>query len=153
VPQGEGTLTACTWVSRKWPSEEFGDRAVVRCFVGRAGDDQALGLSDDELATAVSREVEEATPIGIEPSAIRVVRWDRSMPQYEVGHLDRVARIEAALSGLPGLFVTGSAYRGVGIADCIRQGREAAGRVVTFLESKWRPGGATAQQEEISWTS
>jgi oxygen-dependent protoporphyrinogen oxidase len=155
VPQGEGTLTACTWVSRKWPSEEFGDRAVVRCFVGRAGDDHALGLSDDELATAVAREVEEATPIGIEPSAIRVVRWDRSMPQYEVGHLDRVARIEAALSGVPGLFVTGSAYRGVGIADCIRQGREAAGRVVTFLESKWRPGGAThdAQQEEISWTS
>jgi oxygen-dependent protoporphyrinogen oxidase len=152
VPAGEATMTACTWLSRKWPREEFGDRAVLRCFVGRAEDDRALELPDDELAAVVAGEVESATPLGVEPSARRVVRWDRSMPQYEVGHLERVAGIEAALSEVPGLFVTGSAYRGVGIADCIRQGREAADRVVTFLASR-RPGGATAQREEISWTS
>jgi oxygen-dependent protoporphyrinogen oxidase len=153
VPEGEATLTACTWFSRKWPREEFGDRAVLRGFVGRAGDERALELSDDELTTAVSEEVEATTPLGVEPTAGRVVRWDRSMPQYEVGHLERVARIDAALAEVPGLFVTGSAYMGIGIADCIRQGREAAGRVVTFLSSRRESGGATAHREEVSWTS
>jgi len=151
VPEGEATITACTWVSRKWPREDFGDRAVLRCFAGRAGAEEALELPDEELVSAVAREVEEATPLGVNPTASRVVRWDRSMPQYEVGHLGRVTRIETALGETPGLFLAGSAYRGVGIPDCIRQGEDAAEQVVAFLGSNRVSGGE--QQEAISWKS
>jgi protoporphyrinogen/coproporphyrinogen III oxidase len=153
VPEGARTITACTWVSRKWPREEFGDRAVLRCFVGRAGAEDALDLPDEELISVVAREVEEATPLGGEPVASRVVRWARSMPQYEVGHLDRLARIDEALSDAPGLFLAGSAYRGVGIPDCIRQGREAAQRVIEFLERDRDRGSRGEEREEMSWKS
>jgi oxygen-dependent protoporphyrinogen oxidase len=148
VPEGEATTTACTWISRKWPRREFSDRAVLRCFVGRAGAEEALKLSDRELTATVTREVETATPLGVEPSASRVVRWDRSMPQYEVGHLERVARIEEALAKVPGVFITGSAYRGVGIPDCVRQGREAAAGVVAYLEWKRGPAEESAPRSD-----
>jgi protoporphyrinogen/coproporphyrinogen III oxidase len=144
VPQGDGTITACTWISRKWPADAYGDRAVVRCFVGRSGDERALSLSDEELVERVAAEVDAAVGMGTAPEASRVVRWNRAMPQYEVGHLDRVGRIEEALARTPGLFVTGSAYRGVGIADCIRQARDTAARV--------REHGAAADQEAMTWT-
>lgn len=159
VPAGTAAITACTWISRKWPNPAFEDRAVLRCFVGRAGDEAALELSDQELAAKAVEEVEGVLGIGVPPVASRVFRWNRSMPQYEVGHLERVGRIEAALSDWPGVFVTGSAYRGVGIADCVRQGRETAERVVAYLSgdevsrvSVKRPAGGTPQ-EAISWTS
>jgi len=159
LPAGETTITACTWISRKWPNEAFGDRAVLRSFVGRAGEEAALDLPDDELAAKAADDVEAAVGIGSPPETSLVVRWNRSMPQYQVGHLQRVGRIEAALAKRPGLFVTGSAFRGVGIADCVREGREAARGVVAYLES-----GATdraigesptgdLEQEAISWTS
>lgn len=159
VPSGDRAVTACTWISRKWPSPAFGDRAVLRCFVGRAGDEASLDLPDPELVARVAGEVDSAIGIGSAPAASRVVRWNRSMPQYEVGHLERVGRIEAALAGNPGVLVTGSAFRGVGIADCIHQGRQAADRVMEHVAgsesapvSAERPSAHT-EQEAISWTS
>jgi oxygen-dependent protoporphyrinogen oxidase len=136
-------LTACTWVSSKWPLEEHDGRAVIRCYVGRHGDQAALELPDDELIARITEEVERITPLGARPDAARVVRWPRSMPQYEVGHLDRLARIESALGTSSGVFLAGSAYRGVGIADCVRQGREVAERVRLHLAPA-RPGGSTS---------
>jgi oxygen-dependent protoporphyrinogen oxidase len=133
VPVGPQAVTACTWLSRKWPSEEFGTRAVLRCFVGRAGREVALDLSDDDLALAVRSEIEPVLGLDVPPSETRVVRWTRSMPQYEVGHLDRVDRIERALVTTPGAFITGAAYRGIGLADCVRQARETAERVRAYL--------------------
>jgi protoporphyrinogen/coproporphyrinogen III oxidase len=147
VPVGERTITACTWVSRKWPNDAFGDHAVVRCFVGRAGDERALELSDDELTAKVAAEVEGAVSLGEPPQTARVVRWNRAMPQYEVGHLDRVARIDSALERTPGVVVTGAAYNGVGIADCIRQGAEAATQVRDYLRR------SKDQMEAMTWTS
>ena len=152
VPTGEGTMTACTWVSRKWPRKEFGDRAVLRCFIGRVGAEQALDLCDEDLISVVAREVERMTPIGAEPSASRVVRWDRSMPQYGVGHLERVDRIEASLAAAPGVFVTGSAYRGVGIPDCIKQGREASDRVLHYIYQHERAM-VVEPHQEAAWKS
>jgi oxygen-dependent protoporphyrinogen oxidase len=81
----------------------------------------------------VVRDLEAMSPVGEVPEAAAVVRWSRAMPQYEVGHLDRVAGIERALDRASGLFVTGSAYRGVGVADCVRQAHEAAERVRAHL--------------------
>jgi oxygen-dependent protoporphyrinogen oxidase len=130
-------ITACTWVSRKWPHVAFGDRAVLRAFVGRDGQEAVLDRSDPELVAAVVQDIEAIAPIGAVPEAAAVRRWERGMPQYEVGHLDRVNRADAALAATPGLFITGSAYRGVGIADCVRDADRTAAGVRRHLAG-WR---------------
>jgi oxygen-dependent protoporphyrinogen oxidase len=157
TPIGPATITACTWISRKWPSEELGTRAVIRCFVGRAGSEEALDLPDDRLIEAARAEAEAAAPMQAPPEATAVLRWPRAMPQYEVGHLDRVEEIDRALSATPGIFVAGSAYRGVGIPDCIRQAGEAAERVGEYLRTSGvseRPisGLQGNEREANAWT-
>ena len=131
VPRGAAPMTASTWLSSKWPREDFADRAVIRCYVGAAGDDGVVTAPDRDLVHACERHLEALLPLpaGAERSA--VVRWPRAMPQYDVGHLDRVARIR---SGLPaGIVVTGSAYDGVGIPDCVRAAGDAAAEITAHL--------------------
>ncbi|HXY71802.1 MAG TPA: protoporphyrinogen oxidase [Actinomycetota bacterium] len=154
-----GVITACTWLSRKWPDDSFGDRAVLRCFVGRDGEQDALALEDEALARAVAADVELATPLGTGPSSWSVTRWPDGMPQYDVGHLARVGRIEDALSAdAPGVAAAAAPYRGVGIADCVRQGTEAAEAVVEHLakaapRTEPRPAQAGGRTEEAVWTN
>jgi protoporphyrinogen/coproporphyrinogen III oxidase len=136
VPQGKLAMTACTLVSRKWPDRAFGDRAVVRCFVGGSGAEDILDQPDDAIAEGVARQLSAILPLPTEPAAWRLIRWPRSMPQYEVGHLDRVAAIERALP--TGAFLVGPAYRGPGIADCVRGGNEAAEAVRSHLAGRLR---------------
>jgi len=136
VPRGKLAMTACTLVSRKWPDRAFGDRAVVRCFVGGSGTEDILDQPDDAIAEGVARQLAAILPLPAEPVAWRLVRWPRSMPQYEVGHLDRVAAIQRALP--PGTYLVGPAYRGAGIADCVRGGNEAAEAVQTHLAGRLR---------------
>jgi oxygen-dependent protoporphyrinogen oxidase len=81
----------------------------------------------------VRAEVEPVLGIDVVPASAEVVRWRRSMPQYEVGHLERVDRFERALAATPGAFGTGAAYRGIGLADCVRQAKETAGRVRAYV--------------------
>ena len=136
VPKGKLAMTACTLVSRKWPDRVFGDRAVIRCFVGGSGAEDILDQPDDAIAEGVARQLAAILPLPAEPAAWRLVRWPRSMPQYEVGHLDRLAGIEQALP--PGTFLVGPAYRGPGIADCVRGGNEAAKAVRAHLAGRLR---------------
>ncbi len=136
VPNGRLAMTACTLVSRKWPDPSFADRAVVRCFVGGSGTEDILEQPDEAIAEGVSRQLAAILPLPAEPSACRVVRWPRSMPQYEVGHLDRVGAIERALP--PGTFLVGPAYRGPGIADCVRGANQAAETVRRRLAGRLR---------------
>jgi oxygen-dependent protoporphyrinogen oxidase len=136
VPKGKLAMTACTLVSRKWPDRVFGDRAVIRCFVGGSGAEDILDQPDDAIAEGVARQLAAILPLPAEPAASRLVRWPRSMPQYEVGHLDRVAVIERTLP--PGTFLVGPAYRGPGIADCVRGGNEAAEAVRAHLADRLR---------------
>jgi protoporphyrinogen/coproporphyrinogen III oxidase len=131
VPKERAPMTAATFLSRKWPDPAFGDRAVVRCFVGAAGTEDVLDAADEDIVEAVSRHLAALLPLPERAGASTVVRWPRSMPQYGVGHLDRVAAIEAALP--PGIFVVGNAYRGVGIADTVRAATEVAERVRTHV--------------------
>jgi oxygen-dependent protoporphyrinogen oxidase len=131
VPSGRAPMTAGTFVSRKWPDPAHADRAVLRCFVGAAGAEDVLDAPDEAIVEAVARHLAAALPLPERPEAWRVVRWPRAMPQYGVGHLERVAAIE---EGLPaGIFVVGNAYRGVGIADTVRGADETAGRVLAHL--------------------
>lgn len=134
VPSGEAPMTAATFLSRKWPDPAFGSRAVVRCFVGAAGSEDVLDAPDGDIVAAVCRHLAAALPLPDRPVASAVVRWPRSMPQYEPGHLERVAAIEAALP--PGIFVVGNAYHGVGVADTVRGADEVAGRVRTHLAGR-----------------
>lgn len=133
VPSGSGRLlNAGTWWSLKWP-QAAGGFDVVRCFVGRAGRHPALGLDDDELARRAAEEVTELLGTSARPQATRVDRWDGGLPQYKVGHGEAMTRIEAELAAFPGLELAGADYRGTGIPDCVRQGTEAARRLIRYL--------------------
>ena len=131
VPRGAAPMTACTWLSSKWPDPSYGDRAVLRCFVGAAGEEDIVDAPDEELIAACARHLTALVPLPDRPEHAAVVRWPAAMPQYLVGHLDRVAEIRA---GLPaGIFVTGQSLDGVGIADCVRAAGTAAEQVATYL--------------------
>jgi oxygen-dependent protoporphyrinogen oxidase len=134
VPRGRLAMTASTLVSRKWPDPAFGSRAVVRCFVGATGVEDIVGEPDEDIVDGVARQLSALMPLPARPEAAAVVRWPAAMPQYEVGHLERVARIERSLP--PGLALAGQAYRGTGISDAVRQGAEAAERVAAFLAER-----------------
>lgn len=139
VPRREGRcITACTWVSSKWAHTARPDQALIRCYLGRDGEEEALGWSDAEVVAAVRRELKELMGITAEPRLARVYRWERAMPQYEVGHRERVAAIEQAVAQQPGLVVAGASYHGVGVPDCIRQGQEAAERALSYIFRKGR---------------
>jgi oxygen-dependent protoporphyrinogen oxidase len=133
VPRGAAPMTAATFLSRKWPEERFGTRAVVRCFVGAVGFEDVLESADVDIVEALSRHLAALLPLPEEPEASAVVRWPRSMPQYEVGHLERVEAIGSALP--PGIFVTGNAYAGVGVADSVRVAGGAAECVRVHLSN------------------
>jgi oxygen-dependent protoporphyrinogen oxidase len=134
VPKVEDTgILAGSWLSSKWAYRAPEDHVLMRTFVGGARDPQALDRSDHEI---VARSLQALTPLlGISqpPLFSRVYRWERANAQHEVGHLARVTAIERCLDGRPGLFLTGSAYRGVGIPDCVADARATARRVASSL--------------------
>ena len=134
VPPMEGaTMTACTWVSAKWPHLAPPDGGqLVRCSVGRSGNVEALSLDDDELIRVASTELAGMMGLREGPRASKVCRWERALPQYRVGHLERVESARGSLP--PTLALAGAAYGGVGIPDCIRQGAEAARQVLAALQ-------------------
>jgi oxygen-dependent protoporphyrinogen oxidase len=132
VPRGKAPMTACTWLSSKWPDPAYGSRAVVRCYVGGVGDEDVLEASDDELVDACARHLSAVLDLPERPESSSVIRWMRAMPQYEVGHVDRVAAIRRALPA--GIFAVGSAYDGIGIPDCVRAAGETAEQVLAHLD-------------------
>jgi oxygen-dependent protoporphyrinogen oxidase len=134
VGLGKLAMTACTLVSRKWPDPAFGERAVIRCFVGGWGAEDLLDQPDQDIVEGVARQLAAMLSLPTRPAAARVVRWPRSMPQYEVGHLELVAAIERSLP--PGIVVAGQAYLGPGIADCVRSANQAAGRIGPYLATE-----------------
>ena len=131
VPRVEGrALLACTFSSVKYPWRAPAGHVLLRCFVGGALDERILELDDASLARRARDELGQALGIKAEPVLTRLFRWPAAMPQYHVGHLARVETIERRLMGLPGLGLAGGAYRGVGIADCVRSGEDAAERAL-----------------------
>ena len=119
------SLMAGTWVSSKWPGRAPPGQALLRGFLGGARDGSALDRSDAELIAAAHGDFARLLDISGQPSLARVYRWRGLNPQYEVGHLERLAAIDARLARLPGMQLTGAAFRGVGIPDCIAAGRAA----------------------------
>lgn len=134
VPHSEGrALLAATFSSLKYPGRAPRDYVLVRGFVGGALRPELLALDDATLISRVRRELAELIGVQIAPQLTRIARWPASMPQYDVGHLDRVSRIRARASTCPGLHLAGNAYGGVGIPDCIRSGESAAEDLISAL--------------------
>jgi protoporphyrinogen/coproporphyrinogen III oxidase len=143
VPAVDGrAVKAVTFSTVKWPhlagSQESGVTPfeIVRCSVGRIGEEALLQRADGELASLAETELAAATGVRGGPAATRVTRWGGALPQYTVGHLDRVARIRAGVAAQPGLAVCGAAYDGVGIPACIGTARAAASQVTAFLAGR-----------------
>jgi len=120
-------VKAVTFTSSKW--EHLRDAVVVRASIGRHGDVTDLQRDDDELVDLVRAELRLTTGLVDQPIASRVTRWGGGLPQYTVGHLDRVRRIRAAVASLPGLAVCGAAYDGIGVPACIASAQRAAERL------------------------
>ena len=140
VPAVDGrAVKAVTFSSVKWPhlaeaTAHGGEPLeIVRCSVGRIGEEALLQRADEELAALAAAELAAATGVHGAPVAHRITRWGGGLPQYTVGHLDRVARIRAAVATQPGLAVCGAAYEGVGIPACVATARVAASQVTEFL--------------------
>jgi oxygen-dependent protoporphyrinogen oxidase len=126
------TIDACTISSNKWAGRAPEGTVLLRAFIGsRSG--RALDLSDEELVGAAQQDVAETLGVRGEPRVVRLGRWPQLMPQYTVGHLSRVAAVEAAIAEVSGIVLAGATYRGVGIPDCVVQGRTAARRLVAHL--------------------
>jgi protoporphyrinogen/coproporphyrinogen III oxidase len=146
-PQGSGFLVpavdghavkAVTFSTVKWPHLRAGGRSVhiVRCSVGRLGEEALLQRDDGELAALAAADLAAATGVRGAPADIRVSRWGGGLPQYTVGHVGRVARIRAAVAAQPCLAVCGASYDGIGIPACIASARAAADQVMAGLAAR-----------------
>jgi oxygen-dependent protoporphyrinogen oxidase len=130
VPRSQGKrMLAATFVHNKFPHRAPDDRALVRCFLGGARDEQILESADGEILAIVQKELREIVGLSAEPLFARVYNWKGAMAQYGVGHLERLERIEGLRQCLPGLMLAGNGFRGIGVPDCVRSGTEAAEEV------------------------
>ncbi|MDE3052318.1 MAG: protoporphyrinogen oxidase [Gemmatimonadota bacterium] len=129
-------VLACTWVSSKFNGRAPAGHVLFRLFLGGAGRGSYIERGDAELLEIVRREMREVMGIAADPELVQVNRFDRAMPQYNVGHLERVARIAAQAARHPGIALAGAASGGVGIPDCVKSGERAATAVLAWLAQR-----------------
>ncbi|WP_026905687.1 protoporphyrinogen oxidase [Paucisalibacillus globulus] len=130
-------ITACTWTHKKWPSSTPEGKALIRCYVGRPSDHEIVDLPDDELIEIVLKDLNKTMNITAKPDFSVISRWKNVMPQYTVGHLERIEQVRVeANEQLPGVYFAGSSFEGVGIPDCIDQAEKAVYQVMEFLKGE-----------------
>src|SRR6266536_2353632 len=140
VPRSEGRrMLAATFVHNKFPHRAPDNRAIVRCFLGGARDEEILDSTEDQILQIVRGELQQIIGLTAEPLFTRVYKWKAAMAQYRVGHLDRLQRIEALRQKLPGLALAGNGFNGIGVPDCVRSGTEAASKVLAALDLEPTP--------------
>ena len=131
VPRSEGKkLLAATFVHNKFPHRAPEDRALLRCFFAARNAEDVWPLAEKDIVGIVRNELQQILGLRADPLFTHVYKWKSAMAQYGVGHLDRLDRIERLRQRLPGVALAGNAYRGIGVPDCIRSGRDAAKQVV-----------------------
>ncbi|UCZ54336.1 protoporphyrinogen oxidase [Bacillus shivajii] len=127
------SITACTWTHKKWEHSTPEGKVLLRGYVGRAGDDDIVFKSDEEILSAVMKDLSHIMELEGDPDFYRIRRWKHSMPQYIVGHKERLQQFKSGLEkNLPKVHVTGSSFEGIGVPDCIDQGK----KVVETLSQK-----------------
>ena len=140
IPRREGrTALACTWTSTKFPHRAPEGYALVRVFVGRAGQEAELPWDEAGLLDIAREELSQTLGITADPILTRVFRWEKAMPQYNLGHPERLVQIDQALASLPGLGLAGNGYQGIGIPDCIRSGELAVEKILAHTSNKEIP--------------
>lgn len=137
-------VSACTWVSAKWADRAPEGASLIRVSLGGSGREQLQEESDDALIALAQEEMHMMLGIAAPPLFTRLFRWPHAMPQYETGHLERVAEITSSLAAHPGLALAGNAYRGVGLADCVESGAQAAERISAALATRVAAEGSAA---------
>jgi protoporphyrinogen/coproporphyrinogen III oxidase len=143
VPRTERAgILAATWLSSKWPDRAPEDRVLMRTFIGGTRDPDALDRSDGALVAQSLDAIRPVLNVTGDPILTRVYRFKRASAQHEVGHLERMALIDERLGAHPGLFVTGSGFRGVGIPDCIADARATAARIAAHFGASASDAGA-----------
>ena len=127
-------VRSVSWVSSKWPDRAPEGSVLIRASLGDPRGGTLAGVSDDELIAWAHDDLRDLMEIRDTPTFARVYRLPLAMPQLEVGHLQRMERIDRRLSAFPGLFVTGSGFRGVGLPDCISDAHAVAGRAAAYVD-------------------
>ena len=127
-------IMGATFSSVKFGNRSPEGKVLLRCFVGGAKNEGIVSWKDAKLLAAVREDIEQILKIQGEPLLARIYRWPKAMPQYTLGHEERLSRIEHGLARHPGLFVTGSAYHGVGISDCVHEAELISRQVLQFLK-------------------
>jgi oxygen-dependent protoporphyrinogen oxidase len=131
VPHSENKrLLAATFVHNKFPHRAPDDRALLRCFFAGANAENVWQLSDDAIVAIVREDLQQILGLRAAPLFARVYKWKSAMAQYGVGHLERLDRMERLRQKLPGLALAGNGFRGIGVPDCVRSGRDAAKQVL-----------------------
>ncbi len=134
VPRVENrALIAATWSSMKWAGRAPSGQCLIRCYLGGRGREQLLESDDAALTGRARGELEAMAGIRSSPLHAEVYRWPRAMPQYTRGHRERVRRLRQRVARHPGLYVTGAAYDGIGIPDCIRDAEHTAAALSAYL--------------------
>ncbi|MCK4778236.1 MAG: protoporphyrinogen oxidase [Actinomycetia bacterium] len=126
-------IKACSWSSTKFSNRSDENHVLIRCFVGNAQEETIVYKSDEEILKVVKEDLKDIMGITAEPIFTRIYRYPNGMVQYTLGHGERIAFMEERLRKYPGLFLVGNAYRGMGIGDCISQGRLAAKKTIEQL--------------------
>lgn len=135
IPRREGhKALACTWTSTKFPHRAPEGYALLRVFIGRAG--QTIPWNESDLLALAMEELSLTLGIKLEPSLSRVFMWEKAMPQYNLGHPETLKRIDAQLRKFPGLALAGNGYRGIGIPDCIHSGELAVNRLIESKQAE-----------------
>jgi oxygen-dependent protoporphyrinogen oxidase len=131
IPRTEGrNMLACTFVHRKFPFRAPEGGALLRCFVSSSRVPELKMRTDHWLLSTMHQEIREILAVYDTPSFAHIYRWDCALPQYAIGHPERVAKVEGFLNGMPGLRIIGNSFHGVGIPDCINSGKEAAEKLI-----------------------
>lgn len=149
VPRAENRpVMAMTWVSSKWRVRAPGGKVLVRAFIGRSGQEQYLSGDDASLIRIARQEIESVLGITGVPELTRVYRWERGMPQYNLGHLQRIDAIHAECGRVSGFEIAGNMFRGVGIPDCIASGEHAAASLLASLR-EWDAAGPRQPRSHV----
>lgn len=128
------TITACTWTHKKWPHTTPDGKVLLRCYVGRAGHEGIVEESDETIVQTALSDLNRVVRIKGGPEFYKITRWRQAMPQYIVGHNQWLEQLRNGLRrDLPGVFLAGASYEGVGIPDCIDQGKQAVEQVIEYL--------------------
>jgi len=131
------TITACTWTHNKWPHTTPDGKVLLRCYVGRAGYEAVVDLADDQIEAIVLDDLNKIMNVTAKPDFTIVTRWKKAMPQYTVGHKQRLEKVRGELqSSFPGVYLAGGSYDGIGLPDCIDQGEKVAVQTISFLKNE-----------------